>query len=249
MTQTTPIAFVDTETTDIGPRRLAWELAVIRRELDGTRRELQTYIEVDLADANPYALRVGRFYDRHPLGRWLAGGASDDVRPPAPGSARSRGEYEYGPDGRIISWRGGYIAQAQAAALWCRWTHGAHIVGAVPNFDTEVMGAAARAAGLLAMHHYHLIDIENLVVGYLADQVQRIEAIHNATGEQLPDATVEEMRRVIAPPWGSDDLYAAAGISPIPEDEKHTALGDARAVERAWDVVMGTHQPTKKDLK
>jgi hypothetical protein len=207
---TVPICFVDTETTDVGPRRLAWELAMIRREPDGTRKELQTFIEIDLTDASPFALAVGRFYDRHPLGLWLSGGVSGH---PANITAKLPSTFWFRNDVRGDY---SYITQADAALLWCRWTHGAHVVGAVPNFDTEVMGTAARAAGLIPGHHYHLVDIENLIVGYLAGK-----------------------GTVMLPPWGSDELYAAAGIPPVPDDEKHTALGDARAVERAWDLVMG----------
>lgn len=207
-----PICFVDTETTDVGPRRLAWELAIIRREPDGARRELQAYIEVDLSDASPFALSIGRFHERHPLGKWLTSGTLDSV---TPGLDR-QGSVRFNPAGELLEFTGALVTQAQAAALWCRWTHGAHIVGAVPNFDTEVMGTAARAAGLISGHHYHLIDIENLIVGYLAGKGQ-----------------------VIPPPWGSDALYAAAGLDPVPESELHTALGDARAAERAYDLVMG----------
>ena len=211
---TAPSVFADTETTDIGPRRLAWELAMIRREPDGTRKELTTFIEVDLSDASPFALSVGRFYERHPLGQWLAGGpiryVSQLEMPMAPAQ--------------------GYVTARDAALLWCRWTHGCHVVGAVPNFDTEVMGWAARSAGMIAGHHYHLADIENILVGYLRGKL--------ATSTTLDDGERLRMERLATPPWKSDELFAEVGVS-VPEDERHTALGDARGVERAWDVVMG----------
>jgi hypothetical protein len=206
---TTPLVFVDTETTGLSHRRLPWELAVIRRDPGGSRRELHLFIEVDLSDADPCGLDVGRFYDRHPYGRWLASGALHLVD-----VMRNKPVTNLWPFGTPTG--DGYVTQEVAAIMWCRWTHGAHVVGAVPNFDTETMDRAARLAGLTSGHHYHLMDIENLVVGYLAGR-----------GD------------VRQPPWHASDLFAAVGVT-IPDVEQHTALGDARGVERAWDKIMGS---------
>ena len=63
-----------------------------------------------------------------------------------------------------------------------------HIVGAVPNFDTERIAHQFGVDGW----HYHLIDVENLAVGYLAGR-----------GEPLPPL-----------PWNSDDLSRAVGVTP-----------------------------------
>jgi hypothetical protein len=222
-----PIVFADTETTDIGPRRLAWELAMIRREPGGTRSEFQAYIEVDLSDANPFALGVGRFYDRHPLGRWLSAGPVSTVGltagPPLVDSARVERTTTPVTTGL-------YITQRQAALAWCRWSHGAHLVGAVPNFDTEVMGWASRAAGLTTGHHYHLADVENLITGWLRGRLK-----FDTWLESGDRARVEALSM---PPWDSDALFAEIGVT-IPDEERHTALGDARSVERAWDRLMG----------
>ena len=46
-----------------------------------------------------------------------------------------------------------------------RITRGAHLVGAVPTFDAEVLGARMRANGICPSWHYHLIDVEALAVG------------------------------------------------------------------------------------
>lgn len=221
-----PIVFADTETTDIGHRRLAWELGMIRREPDGTRSELQAFIEVDLSDANPYALKVGRFYDRHPLGRWLASG---------PARWEDIGVGPTSPSSHSVVWDGvpgavPYFTQQQAALAWCRWTHGAHVVGAVPSFDTEVMGWAARAAGLLGGHHYHLTDAENLLAGYLRGRV--------TFDPTLPDEGRAQLDALSRPPWDSDALFAAVDVT-TPDEDRHTALGDARTVERVWDALYG----------
>jgi len=87
-----------------------------------------------------------------------------------------------------------------------------HIVGAVPNFDTE------RLSLLLDWRtppwHYHLIDVENLAVGYLAAKGTRVE-----------------------PPWNSDDISRLVGVEP-PTDRRHTAMGDAEWARDVYDAVM-----------
>lgn len=59
------LVFVDTETTGLDPdRHHIWELAIIVRGDDGdTEHVLQ--LPADLSTADPAALRIGRFYDRH----------------------------------------------------------------------------------------------------------------------------------------------------------------------------------------
>lgn len=63
---TRPLVFLDTETTGLHPERRAWEVGAVRREVDGTEDTLQLFVDVHLSDADPHALRLGRFYERHP---------------------------------------------------------------------------------------------------------------------------------------------------------------------------------------
>jgi hypothetical protein len=187
---TAPIVFCDTETDGVYPGRKPWEIAIIRREPDGRETEWQAFVEIDLSTTpDGFGIKVGKFHDRHPFGRLIAH-----------------------QDDRGI---GDALLPTQAAIKVAQLTHGAHIVGAVPNFDTETLAALLRNEGLIPAWHYHLIDIENLAVGFLA-----------ARGEP------------IAPPWRSDQLTEALGLPPIPEDERHTALGDARWAQRMYDAVM-----------
>ena len=96
-----------------------------------------------------------------------------------------------------------------------------HIVGCVPNFDTERIAIMLVNRGCAPEWHHHLIDAENLAVGYLAGGAR--------TGlVSLPDL-----------PWSSDDLSRAVGIEP-PTTERHTAMGDAFWAMRVYDLVMGT---------
>lgn len=195
----TPLVFLDTETTGVHPGRQVWEIGMIRRDDDG-ESELQFYVEVDLSEADPFGLSVGKFYERHPQGRWL----SDRMTVPAdPEPCRVH----------------------LAAELVAQWTHGAHVIGAVPSFDTISLDALMRDHGLLPAWHYHLTCVETLALGYLAGQ--------RAAGHQLRDEAGD-----LQPPWKSRDLAAAVGVIQREED-MHTALGDARWARAIYDKVLG----------
>lgn len=203
----TPIVFLDTETDGVHPDRKVWEVAMIRRDERG-ERETAFYVGIDLSTADPFGLRVGRFYERHPFGRTLAGhdGPSED-RP--------------------------VLDPTNAAVQVARMTHGAHLVGAVPNFDAEVLASLLRANHLTPAWHYHLIDVEALAVGYLSARLR---------DPRTPDVVSESLAVLIAPPWRSDDLSRACGVEPPSEDERHTALGDVRWALRLYDAITGSPQ-------
>lgn len=93
-------------------------------------------------------------------------------------------------------------------------TKGAHIIGAVPSFDTERLAKLLRRNSIEPEWHYHLIDVENVVVGYLAGRSE-----------------------LIPPPWKSDELSAAVGVNPD-DYARHTAMGDVRWAMAQWDAVM-----------
>jgi hypothetical protein len=182
---TVPIAAVDTETTALDRRtREVWEVAIIRREPDGTQDRWAALVGegLDLTHADPVSLHVGRFHERHPL----HGGSSDlPVLPEAT------------------------VAKEVAQRL-----DGARLVGAVPSFDdTGLFRLLDRhrliPGGGATPWHYHLVDVEALVAGLGG----------------------------VEPPWDSDALSRALGIS-TPEHAKHTALGDAEWALALYDAVM-----------
>lgn len=124
-----------------------------------------------------------------------------------PDSFRADHDARYDPDLALGS--------AEAARLVLDVTgERAHIVGAVPNFDTERIATLMRARGYTPDWHYHLIDVENLAVGYLAAKGQRIDL-----------------------PWDSDEISARLGIT-APVEGRHTALGDCRWARDIYDAVM-----------
>lgn len=222
-----PIVFLDIETTGLHHDRRPWEIGMIRREPDGAQRELTIYIsDVDLAHAELIGLNIGRFYDRHPMYWTEVGGAftmdtridDDTIVDPFDADERLHADQALHPEKR-------------AAVLVERWTRGAHIVGSVPNFDTETLAAMLRRHGLCPAWHYHLIDVENLAVGFL-----RADA--RAPGVIVPEFVTEAMTL----PWKSDDLSRACGVEPPTAEERHTALGDARWAMRMYDRITGGAQ-------
>lgn len=95
------------------------------------------------------------------------------------------------------------------AETFARLTWGAHLVGAVVSFDEERLRRLLRGSGQCPGWYYHLVDVEALAAGVLRVQ----------------------------PPWSSRELWRLMNVS-VPEDERHTALGDARVVRDVYDAVM-----------
>lgn len=199
----TRLCFIDTETTSLRPDRRAWEVGVIVRDPGVPDIEHHWFVyaeDLDLGNADPMALKVGRFYGRHPD---FAGGTPSERRPEA------------------------FVLHKLE-----RLTHGAHLVGAVVSFDAEVLGTRMRAHGILPSWHYHLVDVEALAAGWL----HRDAAVKENREHSLEEASWQ--RHLASPPWNSDELTAALGVS-IREEDRHTALGDARWAAAVYDAVTG----------
>lgn len=182
----TPLVFIDTETDGLHPGRRAWEIAMVRRDDDG-ERECRMFLPLDVKFADPAALKIGGFWDRHPAGRKISGKPEQPCEP--------------------------VTSVHEAAKKVMAWTFGAHLVGANPAFDAQVLERVLRAEGYLPSWHHHLIDVEVMAVGWLV-------------GQGL----------TVGVPWKSDDLADRCGVTR--PDDRHTALGDARWV-RDWFNAMG----------
>jgi hypothetical protein len=115
------------------------------------------------------------------------------------------------------------LSRAEAAVIIDEAMAGAHIVGAVPSFDTERLAKLLTRQGITPSHHYHLIDVENLVLGWLAGR-----------GEAP------------APPWKSDELSKAIGVDPEQFD-RHTAMGDVLWVKAQYDKVIDHSHSAEAD--
>ena len=200
----TRTVFIDTETTSLRPDRRAWEIGLIAREPGRADVEHHWFIDaydLDLGNADVMSLKIGRFHERHP-------------------------EYRMDRESSPLD----TMSEGEALRLIEAITRGAHIVGAVPNFDTEVLAARMRAHGICPSWHYHLIDVEALAVGYLAGSP--------AFGESPSGAKRQVTRDLIMPPWKSDDLAATLGVT-VSDEDRHTALGDAKWARAIYDAVTG----------
>lgn len=129
-----------------------------------------------------------------------------------------------------------------------------HVVGAVPNFDTERIGLLLRnelGQRINDPWHYHLIDVENLAAGALAAMPTRLMlggAVehHPITGDPrtltiLPEVELVAMR----PPWDSDEISRLLGVEPDANGPRHAALADARWAMAIYDRVMGGVTPAR----
>ena len=177
----TRLIFCDSETTGLDRKtRLIWDLAYIIRDPGEADVERQFYMDVDLHKADPFALNIGRYWQRHP------------------NPYRSfRSEDDEGVTSRFE------VVHAVAQDF-----KGATLVGAVPSFDEETLAKLLRAHGMRETWHYHLVDVETLAAGRV----------------RLP------------PPWNFDVLLAEFDLAQ--NNDRHTAIGDARLVRDLYDKVL-----------
>lgn len=207
----TALCFVDTEATGLHPElHHIWEVGLIVRH-NGTDTEYLWQLPVDLSTADPFALEIGGFWER----RWPEPEDEGDA------AAALRGT---GTHSGTRSW----IVPLTNREHWCdrfmELTHGCLLVGNVVSFDAERLAALLRWEQRMPTWHHHLIDVEVLAAGWLA-------AGHDWTeGAPVNDKCM--------PPWDSDELSAALGVT-VAEEDRHTALGDARWARDLYDAVMG----------
>jgi hypothetical protein len=137
-----PLCFIDTETTSLDRyTREVWEVAMIRREPDGSETTYEALVAgVDLSEAWPVSLQIGRFYGRYDME--IAG--------------------QFGPGGDSSK----YAYSNRVARNIERMTRGAHLVGAVPSFEDTSLAPLLKRHQLAPAWHYHLVCIENVLAGY-----------------------------------------------------------------------------------
>jgi DNA polymerase III epsilon subunit-like protein len=143
-----PLVFVDTETTSLNRRtRRAWDVGYIIRRPGEADVEKQFFIEVDLEHADPFSLKIGHFYERHPNPFHLPG---------------------KGHHGELLLAAGEILLGESAAACGIAQDFkDAILVGAVPSFDEETLANLLLDNWLIPTWHYQLVDVETLAAGRL----------------------------------------------------------------------------------
>lgn len=184
----TPIAFVDTETThldaEIGE---VWEVAVILREYDDntpTDTEYVWQVRPDLATADPDSLKIGRYLERF-------------VVPPHAEAAWTG--YGQGP---VLPMRRREVVAAVMDVL-----SGAVLVGSNPAFDDRFLRKFLGPGS--AQWHYRPVDIAILAAGYL-------RGYDLSAGEASPELALPYSSRALSravgiEPPGEDVAHTALG--------------------------------------
>lgn len=145
------IVFLDVETTGTDPRiHELWEIGLIVRTGDQEEKYSWLVRPEDMSTADPYALRIGGYYERWPAALVDKIWSSVQVLPvqtdkPSPNCSPAS------------------VAQEVARLL-----DGAHIVAANPAFDTAFLQKFLRANGECGCWSYRMDNIESIVRGWLA---------------------------------------------------------------------------------
>ncbi|MCK1813309.1 3'-5' exonuclease [Streptomyces sp. XM4011] len=194
---TRPIAFVDTETTGLGPAiHDVWEIAVIRRA-DGVDAEHLWQIRLDaqqLEKADPEALRINRYHERV---------AAIDPRFGAADMTHPCGMPH------LVHYPG--MVDALHAAL-----ADAVLVGSNPAFDAAFLKALlARAGATETPWHYRPVDVATLAAGHLIGAGRSAEvtvpyssrSLSRALGVEPPG---HDAHTALADARWARDLYDAA---------------------------------------
>lgn len=208
-----PLCFIDTETTSLNPETgRIWEFAGIRREFDddgnvSAEKTIWFQIEQLLHEADSFSLKIGKYYDRFGLaGEWepfeIFGGDSNE---PILDAMK---------DSRAWPVQGEVVSTFVAAQLVEEFTKDATIIGNVIAFDAERLDRMLKAEGRLPRWHYHIIDIEPMVVGHMLARGVTLEL-----------------------PYLSSVLTQYLNVPEPDETLRHTALGDATWVKDQWDAL------------
>lgn len=200
------VAFVDTETTGLDPELdFIWEIAVI---VDGEEHCWQQRIPEETIPWAPGDVEHITWQSRvHP---WVLENTG----------ISERYSHETAlPPAESIRHLAGLVA-------------GRHLVGACPWFDSERLHREwLKIDPPRREHpwHYHLIDVENLAVGWL----------HGAAAFSTAHAPSEFWDGFGKLPWKSHDLSRAVGVDPADFEPKHSALADARWAKAIYEKIMG----------
>lgn len=157
-------------------------------------------LPVNVAKADPNALRVNGWYDR-----------------------AVQAKHDPGSD----SFRTLVTQPHEFAREFTLLTHGCALVGAVPSFDERHLDALIRKNGACPSWHYQPVDVETLAVGWLLGAAWVLAGEDQGLTTQEERDLMAAADEFQHPPWDSTRLCEVLGIT-VPTDTKHTAMGDVR---------------------
>lgn len=212
------VVFLDTETDGLDERwRQAWEIAMIRVEPDGERTSRTILVDLtDYSMADPVSLRIGRFNERHPLGRRLA------ARPGEPALQQ------------IL------LSEQAAAGVVREMTQGATIVGAQPDFDTITLTSLLRKFYLVAPQwHYRKRDVESMTAGFLRRDVGGLQDCAKALGIESPP---KDQHTAMGDALLAEKIYNRITASPLDPDG---GIPFTEMVGQHVTILDTEHEPVK----
>jgi hypothetical protein len=229
----TKLAFIDTETTGLNHLSRPWEIAVILRETEYvdtpelssaepkripakiTQREHLFQVEYQ-----PRTLPDGTEQEALIVSRWHERGWG------APGDA----------------YRGELIDQGVLTALGPEWTvarkvhellQGATLVGIGVHYDAEVLGRMFLRHGLpWQPWHYAIVDLKTAAWGHLRGRRGRTRKGATDAEETFRNELIDSYDQV---PVSSERMGEWLGVASPADEDRHTALGDARWAYRWWE--------------
>ena len=139
---------------------------------------------MDLGVADPFALKIGGYHERHPKGY---------DRP--------------WPCDDTMTWPMAFSEE------FAKLTRGAHLVGAVVSFDEERLRKLLKDNEACPEWHYHLIDVENLAAAHIAGEWNAINQL-GLGDPWADGPTHGNLAIALSLPWDSEALSIAVGVDP-----------------------------------
>jgi hypothetical protein len=125
-----------------------------------------------------------------------------------------------------------YATEREVAHAVFKLAFNATIAGIVVDFDTRALDNMFQRHNLFWPAYHHLVCVENRALGVLQGHAMYLPEVAEGHAELL--ARAEE----IPGRWITDEIAAAFGVPPLPEHERHTAIGDARLAERIFHAAL-----------
>lgn len=155
------LCFIDCETDGLHHLCRPWEIAIVRRDEAG-QTEHHWFLPLDLRHADQQALKIGGFWDRHPVGRKVSGKPAIPCEP--------------------------VPSAHDVAKEIMRLTFGATLVGSGVHYDADVLARLLRAEGYLPSWSHRLRCVATLASGMYGRDLGGLDAVMTEIGLAIPES-------------------------------------------------------------